>query len=283
MPTAATGPPPVALSVTGAPPVSPSRVPPSALLPPKDDARDRGTPEYMAWERTLTADIGKRGVRSPIHVIREGNAFRVLTGETRRRCALLAGVADVPIIVHDAPLTEAEQRLEMLLENEMRSGFTDLERAVLYQQLMLLNGWSQVELARAVGKSQGAISKALTVSKKLPDDLQAMVSSGKLCPSSAAAIARLDSQEAMREVAGKAVADNLKRDVVESLCAQKMGKRKPSLRKGIKGRTPKGVVYVLPALDLEALAAELSGVVEALKKAQKLGLDLSAVPSLFAK
>src|SRR5438045_3979574 len=115
----------------GLPVASPATANPADLWPPESDARDRSTPAYLAWEQQLAEDIRKRGVLSPIHVMRQGERLVVLTGETRRRAALHAGLREVPIIIRDRPLSEAEMAMERLLENEMRADFTDAERAEL--------------------------------------------------------------------------------------------------------------------------------------------------------
>jgi len=66
----------------------------------------------------LTEDVRKRGVLGPIHVMRLSERLVVLTGETRRRAALHAGLREVPIVVRDRPLSEAEMAMERLLETK---------------------------------------------------------------------------------------------------------------------------------------------------------------------
>jgi ParB/RepB/Spo0J family partition protein len=249
---------------------------PSRLIPPSNDPRQFRDPAYIA---SLAADLRIRGMRHPIYVIRKGDKLEVLTGETRRLAALQAGLEAVPVIVLDRPLTEAEVLIERLLENELRSDFSPLEKARIYIDLMRLNGWSQAELASAVHVSPGEVSRTLAVSKRLPEDLQAKVASGELCPAIAYQLSRLPDPAAMRELADKAAKGLLKRDAAESQVARLLGKRAKK-EKEVKVNLG-GIVIVIRVHDLQKVFALLGTLDGALKKLEKHGLPLSSLPSLL--
>jgi ParB family transcriptional regulator, chromosome partitioning protein len=254
------------------------QMPLKSLNPPSNDPRHSRDAGYIG---RLAADIKVRGVRHPIYAFRRADGqHEVLTGETRRLAAIEAGLAEVPVIILERPLTDVEILMERLLENEMRSDFSPLERAKIYADLLRLNGWSQAELAAAIGVSEGEVSRTLTVSKRLPADLLAHVVAGRLCPTIAYHLSRLADPEAMRALADKAIKGLLTRDAAVAHVSKMTG-GKSRRAKPVKVRTQGGVSVVIPHSDAEAVIAELASLIEAVKKTQKFGLPLSSLPSLL--
>ena len=220
-------------------------------------------------------------MRHPIYAfLRADGKHEVLTGETRRLAAIEAGLAEVPVIILERPLTDVEILMERLLENELRSDFSPLERAKIYADLLRLNGWSQAELAVAINVSEGEVSRTLRVSKRLPADLLDHVAGGRLCPTIAYHLSRLSDPEAMRGLADKAMKGLLTREAAVSHVTKLMGGRTRKA-KPVKARTQGGVSVIIPGADADAVIAELASLIEAVKKTQKFGLPLSSLPSLL--
>lgn len=161
---------------------------PHPILPPLNDHRDRSTPSYLEYERRIADDIKERGQRHPITVILEGNALRVLAGETRRRACIIAGV-DVWIEQVES-MSRIDQMKETLLENEMRSDLKPAERAASLQEMLNEPGMNQQKLAKLLRVSTAKISKDLSLAGLLPE-YQEMVNAGTLAYSVATQIARL--------------------------------------------------------------------------------------------
>jgi ParB family transcriptional regulator, chromosome partitioning protein len=254
---------------------------PKTLQPNPNDKRDRSTPAYREWLALLTRDITERGIRNAIQVIRTGDSLMVLAGETRRQAAIAAGLDKVPVNILDRPLTPGEMLLEALLENEMRRGFTDLERAEMYAEIMKANGWSQAELAHHLKVTPGQVSKVMAVSSKLPDELKAVIGKGdgKIGPRAAYQLSRLPDHAAMRDLAGKLLEGLLTAESLEIEVAKRLGKRAKKT-KAVRGKTPRGLSFILP-FDYATALAEVTALAEAIKKAERLGLDLSNVPVLL--
>ena len=244
-------------------------VPLPSLLPQDPDTRDRNTPEYLAWEQQLVEDLRQRPIQNPMHVLRTPLGLRMLAGETRRRAGLLAGCADAPVIIHDYPMTDGEKALEQLLDDEMRHPLTDMERAEKYFALMQLNDWTQVQLAQHVGRSQSFVSKLLSPFEKFPEDLRAKIGKGdgKIPITGAAAIARLDSLEAIRGTAGVVLARGLKRDAIIALVNQRLNKKQNG-QKPLKLKCG-GVTATVTGNTVESLKAFIGKAGEALKKLEK--------------
>jgi ParB/RepB/Spo0J family partition protein len=198
----------------------------ASLLPQNPDTRDRGTADYLAWEQQLVEDLRQRPIQNAIHVLRTPLGLRVLSGETRRRAGLLAGRVTAPVTIHDYPMTEGEQALDQLLDDEMRHPLTDMERAEKYFTLMQLNNWTQGELAQHVKRSQSFICKLMSAFEKIPEDMRHMIGKGdgKIPVTGAAAIARLESLQMIREVMEISLTRNLKRDAIIVLVNQRLHK-----------------------------------------------------------
>lgn len=77
-----------------------------------------------------------------------------------------------------------------LVENLQRVDLSPLEEARAYHELKVTHGWQQAEIAEAVAKNQGHVSKRLALLKLLPE-LQARVTSGSLVLEQAVEAARL--------------------------------------------------------------------------------------------
>jgi ParB family transcriptional regulator, chromosome partitioning protein len=246
-----------------------------------NDKRDRSTSAYREWLAQLTRDIKERGIRNPIQAMRNGDVLVVLAGETRRQAAIAAGMDKVPVNILDRPLTAGEMLMEALLENDMRRDFTDLERAEMYADIMKANSWSQVELAHHLKTTPGQVSKVLAVSSKLPEDVKALIGKGegKVGPRAGYHISRLSDHGAMREMARKLLDGLLTTEALEVEVAKRVGKR-PKKAKVVKGKTPKGLSFLLPP-DFATAQAEVATLMETIKKAEKLGLPLSSVPTLL--
>jgi ParB/RepB/Spo0J family partition protein len=252
------------------------------LRPNPNDKRDRTTSAYREWLALLTRDVKERGIRNPIQVMRDGDFLLVLAGETRRQAAIAAGLEKVPVNILDRPLNQGEMALETLLENEMRRDFTDVERAEMYAEIMKANDWTQAELAHHLKKkSAGQVSKVMAVSSKLPDDVKALIGKGdgKIGPRAAYHLSRLPDHGAMREMARKLLDGLLTPESFEIEVAKRLGKPRRK-NKVVKGKTAKGLSFVLPA-DYATAQAEVAVLAEALKKSERLGLPMASVPVLL--
>ena len=254
---------------------------PASLRPNPNDKRDRSSTTYREWLALLTSDVKERGIRNPIQVMRVGDSLVVLAGETRRQAAIAAGLDKVPVNILDRPLTTGEMLLEVLLENEMRRGFNDLERAEMYTDILKANEWSQTDLAHHLKITAGQVSKVMAVSSKLPEELKSVIGrgEGQIGPRAAYQLSRLPDQEAMRELGRKLVDGLLTAETLEVEIAKRLGKR-PKKTKAVKGKTPGGLSFVLPP-DYATAQAEVAALTEALKKSERLGLPMESVPALL--
>lgn len=208
--------------------------PPSWPLPVRNDKRTRTGAEYQAYFANFTADVKARGVQQPVIAVTEGEAGRIVDGETRRQAALLAGLDSIPILLYQRELSEAELVIAQLQANAQRRDFTPLELAAVYQELMRLNSWNQAQLARAIHVSPAQVAKILAISTKLCPEVQAMVVAGELPPRGAYALTRLAEMPQQLELAKKAVTLPMDVESIEGAVNKLLGNGRKNASKPVK-------------------------------------------------
>ena len=144
------------------------------LIPSKFQPR-RIMPETELAE--LAASIKQQGILQPI-VVRESNErFEIVAGERRWRAATLAGLQQVPVIVHN--ITDEEAMIIALVENIQRENLNPMEEAYALARLAKEFGFTHEETAKAVGKSRTTISNLLRLLQLHPE-VKALLEKGDI-------------------------------------------------------------------------------------------------------
>ena len=174
----------------------------SIALPLREIEPNRGQPRKQFDEGALAelADsIAQHGVLQPLLVrpLMSGG-YQVVAGERRWRAARMAGLTEVPAVVRE--LTDQEVMQLALIENLQREDLTSLEEAQGYQTLLETYGLTQEEIAHIVGKSRPAVANALRL-LNLPEQVQDLLSQGKLSAGHARTLLSLQSSEDMLQMA----------------------------------------------------------------------------------
>ena len=177
----------------------PERMLPLDRLAPNPDQPRRQFDEAALED--LAGSIREKGVIQPL-VVRpsphDPNRHEIVAGERRWRAARMAGLAELPVVVRDLDDTEV---LEIaIIENVQRADLNAIEEAAGYRQLMERFGHTQERLAQALGKSRSHIANLLRL-LQLPDDVQGLVTDGKLSAGHARAlVTREDASALAREI-----------------------------------------------------------------------------------
>ncbi len=103
------------------------------------------------------------GILQPITVrfLESENRYRVITGERRYHAAREAGLSEIPCWVQSPK--EDEVLLHQIVENWQRLDMHPFDLADALARLRDANGYTQRDLARETGKSEGEISKLLAM------------------------------------------------------------------------------------------------------------------------
>ena len=115
----------------------------------------------------LAETIQSHGLLQPIIVRPIGdNKYQIIAGERRYRAIKKLNWQKIPAIVKKMDKKEAASMA--VIENLQREGLTAIEEAESYRKLMDLNQLTQLELARAIGKSQAFVANKLRLLKLSP-------------------------------------------------------------------------------------------------------------------
>lgn len=169
------------LAESGAPTVTDGlkrELPIDRLFPRQNQPRRTLDPAEL---EQLAATIRTLGMIQPI-VVRplDGNprdGYEIVAGERRWRAAQLAGMSTVPAIIRS--LDERRTVLYSLAENIARSDLNPIELANGYQSVLDHHGFSQTELAEAIGQHVKTVNRVLRL-LKLPEGVRQLIEQGLL-------------------------------------------------------------------------------------------------------
>ena len=126
----------------------------------------------------LADSIGRHGILQPITVRKKSNGYyEIIAGERRWRASKIAGLNEIPVIIHDADDLLATEL--SLIENLQRENLNAAEEARGYRDLMERFDLTQEEAAEKVGKSRTAVANILRI-LKLPNSVLDLVEDGSL-------------------------------------------------------------------------------------------------------
>ena len=170
--------------------------------------------------------IKQQGVMQPITVRRVADGgYQIIMGERRWQAARIAGLTNVPVIERQA--SDSEAMVLALVENLQREDLNPHDAAVALRSLQEEHGFSQEEVASAVGKSRATISNSIRL-LNLHESVQELLRNGELEEGSARALLGLPEQS-QPSVARKVVKYGLSVSETENL-VRRHNKSKPSKR-----------------------------------------------------
>jgi len=169
----------------------------------------------------LTNSVRELGVLQPLLVRKDGDRYELIAGERRWRAAKRAGLQDVPVIVREADDTTSLE--QALVENLHRQDLNALEEAAAYQQLVDDFDFTQVKIAKRVGKSRSAVANIMRL-LGLPTSVQRFLSDGRLSAGHARALLGVDNEQEQVALAERIVQDDLTvRDVERLIKGEPIG------------------------------------------------------------
>jgi ParB family transcriptional regulator, chromosome partitioning protein len=179
----------------------------------------------------LTDSIRQKGLLQPIiaRPDRMRGGFEIVAGERRWRAAQKASLHNVPVIVRE--LSDAEAAEFALIENVQRTDLNPIEEATGYSELIERFGYTQEQVAEAVGKSRSHLANTLRL-LRLPASVQALLQDGRLTSGHARALIGRDDAEALSR---RIVEEDLNVRAVEALVQGEErvgGSAKPGRRGG---------------------------------------------------
>ena len=129
--------------------------------------------------------------------------YEIIAGERRWRAAQKAGLKSIPVVVSDA--AENDTLTLALVENLQREDLNPIEEAEAFHRLHEALGYTQQEIAEAVGKDRTTIANSLRL-LKLPAPVRQQVLSGELTMGHARALLALDDAAEIEKLGREVVA-----------------------------------------------------------------------------
>lgn len=214
--------------------------------------------------KELAESIREKGVLEPVWLRQAGEIFHLIAGERRFRAAQLAGLPEIPALLHE--VSDLEAREMSLIENLQRADLDLIEEAEGYRDLMREAGLTQEEVSKRIGKARATVANALRL-LDLSDAIKRALSEGALTAGHAKVLLGADPKD--RDLlAARSVAQGLSVRALEKLLAglgkPKGGAKKDDLKKG------GGTVDEKSAKQLKFLADRMQ---------QELGTKVTLSPS----
>jgi ParB family chromosome partitioning protein len=130
------------------------------LRPDPNNVRTSYDEEAIANLATSLTDIGQQ---QPIRVrwMPEEQIYQVIQGHCRYFAAIKAGLPSLQAVLDDRAITDTEILAAQLVENTARTDLTPIDCAKAVRQLIDLQGLTQQQAARKLGRSQAWVSSQL--------------------------------------------------------------------------------------------------------------------------
>ena len=166
------------------------KLPVERIRPGQYQPRTRMDPDAL---QELADSIQAQGLVQPV-VVRKlgGGEYELIAGERRWRASQLAGLHEIPAIVHEIPDQAAAAM--SLIENIQREDLNALEEASALRRLIDDFGLTHQQTAEAVGRSRAAVTNLLRL-LDLQAETKILVDAGQLEMGHARALLALQGQQ----------------------------------------------------------------------------------------
>lgn len=196
------------------------------IKPNRFQPRTRITEETL---EELKASIKRSGMIEPV-VVRPlaHGTYELVAGERRLRASQAIGLQEVPAIVKT--LSDKEALEISLVENVQRVDLNPVDEARGYARLLDEFGYTQEDIASAVGKDRATIANFLRV-LTLPEGILAGLGAGEIALGHAKALLTIAERARQLEVFHKAKKNGLSVRAVEALAGMLSPARRRRARK----------------------------------------------------
>lgn len=174
----------------------------------------------------LSASIKEKGIIQPVVVRQVGEEFELVAGERRFLAAKKLGWERIPAII-GGKLSKEEMLEFSLIENLQREDLNPIDTATGYERLLEECHLSQQQLAQKIGKDRSSVANTLRL-LNLPEEVQRLISNGKLSEGHARAILSLSTDKEKIDLSRRVVKEGFSVRKTEDLA---YGKKKSSVTK----------------------------------------------------
>jgi ParB family chromosome partitioning protein len=215
------------------------RIPIGDIRPNPEQPRQAFGPEAL---QELADSIRQHGILQPL-LVRElpEDAYELIAGERRLRAAQIAGLTEVPVIVHSGSTDTADERLQLsLIENLQRADLNPVEEARAVRRLLGEFGLTQEAVAERLGKGRVSVANAVRL-LGLPDAALAAVEAGTISAAHGRALLGLGSIAQQHAALDRIIQEHWSvrqtEDWVRTRQETPPARRAPRQRKGVDAET----------------------------------------------
>ncbi|MDR2811671.1 MAG: ParB/RepB/Spo0J family partition protein [Endomicrobium sp.] len=176
--------------------------------------------------KDLADSIKKHGLVQPILVAASivPDEYEIIAGERRFRASKFAGKKDIKAIVKQS--ADDKQRFGLaLIENIQRENLDPIEEAKAFKRLIEEFEYTHDQIAEDIGKERSVISNTLRL-LSLPDDVQSLISEGKITSSHGRMLAGIESSEDVARIVKRILIEKLSVRTVEKLTSELKSEKK---------------------------------------------------------
>ena len=191
----------------------------------------------------LAQSIRSNGIIQPLVVRYVDGHYQLVAGERRLRAAKLAEVDMVPVVVREIP---DDRLLEItLIENIQREDLNPMETAGAFARMSAELNMNAEAIGLRTGKDRTTVINLMRL-LQLPQDIQQLISDGKLTAGHGRCLLSLPNADLQREVSERAIHNSWSVRQVEQTCAKMTA-----------GKTPKHVDEVKTDPNVKAAIQEM--------------------------
>ena len=141
----------------------------------------------------LAASVRAHGLLQPLIVYEDDTFFILICGERRLRAARLAGLPQVPAIVHPVAPENPKMLSMMLIENLQRKDIDVVNESAAIRLLIEEHNWSLARVSRSLGTGAGFVRKRYLLTKF--SDVLAAFTNNTVSYSEAIELASIEEEE----------------------------------------------------------------------------------------
>lgn len=233
----------------------------------------------------LAASMKSAGQLVPIRVRLVDGQFHITDGSRRFRAAQKLGWESLEAIVDSEELNQGAVLTIQLVANCQRADLPVLDKARAIERLMRSTEWNASEAAAKLGMSNATVTRLLGL-LTLPPEVQQQIEAGKLAPSTAYELTRIDDPRKQADLLRAASEGKLTRDAASGK-AKHAKKQEPAPRRIPVSRvvaklsSERSVSFAGISPSLESLIGCLEDLLARARKARTQGLELDTFTKML--
>ena len=143
---------------------------------------------------------------NPLILRRNGNQYEIIDGERRYKAAKIAKLEEIPAIILN--IDDKKSAELAVVANLERENLSVIEEANYFRKILDLEGITQEQLAKKIGKNQSIISNEMKL-LNLADEVQEALIKNKISEKHARALLQINNMQEQKKLLEKIISERL--------------------------------------------------------------------------